>query len=111
MEPVNVELPEPGYLEGVRELAHQHGALLVFDEMVTGFRLANGGAQELFGVTPDLACFGKALANGMPLSALVGKREYMELLPRVGLRHDVPGRDAVARGRPRRARGAPRASR
>ena len=80
MEPVNTHMPEPGYLEGVRDLAHEHGALLVFDEMVTGFRLANGGAQEYFGVTPDLACYGKALANGMPLSAITGKREYMAKL-------------------------------
>jgi glutamate-1-semialdehyde 2,1-aminomutase len=81
MEPVTLQLPEPGYLESVLELAHANGALLVFDEMVTGFRLARGGAQELFGVTPDLACFGKALANGMPLSALVGRREYMRHVP------------------------------
>jgi glutamate-1-semialdehyde 2,1-aminomutase len=81
MEPVNLVLPEPGYLEGVRELTRQHGALLVFDEMVTAFRLANGGAQELFGVTPDLACLGKGMANGMPLSAIVGRRDYMRHLP------------------------------
>jgi hypothetical protein len=56
---------------------------LIFDEIVTGFRLANGGAQEFFSVTPDLACFGKALANGMPLSVIVGRREYMEYLPSV----------------------------
>lgn len=83
MEPLTFDLPEPGYLEGVRELTRRHGALLVFDEMVTGFRLANGGAQEFFGVTPDLACFGKALSNGMPLSAIVGRREYMRHLPNV----------------------------
>ena len=81
MEPVNLTLPAPGYLEGVLELTRQHGALLVFDEMVTAFRLANGGAQELFGVTPDLACLGKGMANGMPLSAIVGRREYMRHLP------------------------------
>jgi glutamate-1-semialdehyde 2,1-aminomutase len=81
MEPVNLVMPEPGYLEGVRELTRQHGALLVFDEMVTAFRLANGGAQEQFGVTPDLACLGKGMANGMPLSAIVGRREYMKRLP------------------------------
>jgi glutamate-1-semialdehyde 2,1-aminomutase len=81
MEPVNILLPDPGYLEGVRDLAHQHGALLVFDEMVTAFRLANGGAQELFGVAPDLACLGKGMANGMPLSAIVGRREHMRHLP------------------------------
>src|SRR5207244_8670291 len=77
MEPINTQLPHPGYLEAVRDLAHAHGALLVYDEMVTGFRLANGGAQELFGVTPDLACFGKAIANGMPLSAVAGRRDVM----------------------------------
>lgn len=81
MEPVNLLLPEPGFLEGVRELTRQHGALLVWDELVTGFRLGNGGAQEHFGVTPDLACLGKGLANGMPLSAIVGRREYMRHLP------------------------------
>ncbi len=81
MEPVCVELPEPGYLEGVAELTQRHEALLVFDEMITGFRVANGGAQELYGVTPDLATFGKSIANGLPLSAVVGKREYMQRLP------------------------------
>jgi glutamate-1-semialdehyde aminotransferase len=75
---MNVAWPEPGYLEGVRSLAHQHGALLVFDETITGFRFSNGGAQELFGVIPDLASFGKGLANGHPLSALTGSRELME---------------------------------
>jgi hypothetical protein len=84
MEPTNSVLPDPGYLEGIRELTCSHGALLIFDEMVTGFRLANGGAQELFGVTPDLTCLGKAMANGMPLSAIVGSRECMEHLPSVG---------------------------
>jgi acetylornithine/succinyldiaminopimelate/putrescine aminotransferase len=83
MEPMTIDRPLPGYLEGVRELTRRHGALLVFDEMVTAFRLGNGGAQELFGVTPDLSCGGKAIANGMPLSVLVGKREYMQYLPRV----------------------------
>lgn len=77
-------LPAPGYLEGLRELTRAHGALLVFDEVVTAFRLARGGAQEAFGVIPDLACLGKAMANGMPLSALVGSAEYMDQLPRVG---------------------------
>jgi glutamate-1-semialdehyde aminotransferase len=83
MEPVNIHLPEPGYLEAVGELAHAHGALLVFDEMVTGFRLANGGAQEHFGVQCDLACLGKALGNGMPITALVGPAEHMRHLPHV----------------------------
>jgi len=81
MEPVRDVLPSPGYLPGVRELCDRHGALLVFNEVVTGFRLANGGAQEYFGVTPDLACLGKAMANGMPLSALVGRRRCMQRMP------------------------------
>ena len=68
-------LPRRGYLESVRDLAHRHGALLVFDEVVTALRLANGGAQEFYGVLPDLACLGKSLGNGMPLSALVAPRE------------------------------------
>jgi glutamate-1-semialdehyde 2,1-aminomutase/spore coat polysaccharide biosynthesis protein SpsF len=81
MEPVSLELPTPGYLEGVKELARRHGALLVFDEVITAFRLGPGGAQARFGVVPDLACLGKGMANGMPLSAVVGRRKYMEQLP------------------------------
>lgn len=78
LEPCHYEPPAPGFLEGLRELCTQYGALLIFDEMVTGFRWANGGAQESFGVTPDLATFGKACANGYPLAFLCGKREYMQ---------------------------------
>ena len=77
MEPMSTTEPEPGYLEGVLDLAHRHGALLVFDEIITGFRFALGGAQELFGVTPDLACFGKAMGNGMPISAITGRADVM----------------------------------
>lgn len=77
--------PLPGYLEGVRALCDRHGTLLVFDEMITGFRWAAGGAQAVYGVTPDLSCWGKAMGNGFPISALAGKREYMEL---GGLRTD-----------------------
>jgi glutamate-1-semialdehyde aminotransferase len=76
--PTQETAPAPGFLEGVRELAHRHGALLIFDEIVTGFRMARGGAQELYGVTPDLACFAKAIANGMPLAAVCGRREVMQ---------------------------------
>jgi glutamate-1-semialdehyde 2,1-aminomutase len=72
-------LPEPGYLEGVRELTHRHGALLIFDEVVTGFRFARGGAQEYFGVTPDLATFAKCISNGFALGAVCGKREFMSV--------------------------------
>lgn len=80
MEPVNMWLPEPDYLASVKKLAHDHGSLLIFDEIVTVFRVARGGAQELYGVEPDLTCLGKGMANGMPLSAVVGKRNYMEHL-------------------------------
>lgn len=77
MEPVGVVEPAGGFLENVKKMTHDHGAVLIFDEIVTGFRLSLGGAQEYFGVTPDLACFGKAIANGMPLSAVVGRKEIM----------------------------------
>jgi len=70
--------PEPGFLEGVRELATRHGAVLIFDEVVTGFRLALGGAQEYFGVLPDLATYAKAISNGFALGVVVGRREVME---------------------------------
>jgi len=83
LEPMNVAWPAAGFLEGVKELAHQHGALLVFDETITGFRYSNGGAQELFGVTPDLATFGKGLANGYPVAAVAGRRDVMKLMEEV----------------------------
>jgi glutamate-1-semialdehyde 2,1-aminomutase len=83
LEPMNVMEPQPGFLEGARQLAHKHGALLVFDETITGFRYANGGAQELFGVTPDLATFGKGLANGFPVSAVAGRRDVMKLMEEI----------------------------
>ena len=74
-----VAAPPPGYLEGVRALADRHGAVLIFDEIRTGFRVAMGGAQERYGVTPDLATFGKAMANGYAISACVGKAEFMKV--------------------------------
>lgn len=77
LEPMNSVWPAEGYLKGVLELAQKHGAVSIFDEAITGFRFAPGGAQELFGVTPDLACFGKALANGYPLSAVAGRADIM----------------------------------
>lgn len=83
LEPMNVTAPAEGFLEGVKALAHSHGALLVFDETITGFRFSNGGAQELFGVTPDLATFGKGLANGYPLAAVAGRRDVMKLMEEV----------------------------
>ena len=83
LEPMNVYAPAEGFLEGVKELAHKHGALLIFDETITGFRYANGGAQELFGVTPDLATFGKGLANGYPVSAVAGRADVMKLMEEI----------------------------
>jgi glutamate-1-semialdehyde 2,1-aminomutase len=80
LEPVTFELPQNGFLEELQRICRQRGALLVFDEMWTGFRLATGGAQEFFGVTADLACFSKAIANGMPLSVLTGRRDVISLL-------------------------------
>jgi glutamate-1-semialdehyde aminotransferase len=80
MEPVGVTPPERNFLQEVKKVARDHGAVLVFDEIITGFRFSMGGAQEYFNVIPDLAAFGKAMANGMPLSALVGKAEIMNVL-------------------------------
>ncbi len=80
MELTNVSAPEPGYLEGVREVTERTGTVLVFDEIVTGFHFALGGAQEYFGVTPDLSTFGKGMANGMPISAIVGKDHIMKMM-------------------------------
>jgi glutamate-1-semialdehyde 2,1-aminomutase len=71
-------LPEPGYLNGVQDLARTHGCLLVFDEVITGFRINPGGAQQHFGVTPDLATFGKAVGGGVPLSVVAGRADIME---------------------------------
>jgi glutamate-1-semialdehyde aminotransferase len=79
MEPVNFVEPQPGYLEAVKEITHRHGALLIFDEICTGFHFGLGGAQKLYGVAPDLACFGKAMGNGFPISAVVGRADVMRL--------------------------------
>lgn len=85
MEAARTEEPHPGFLESVKACAHRNGALFVLDEMITGFRWHLQGAQYEYGVTPDLATFGKALANGFSVSALTGKREFMQL---GGWRHD-----------------------
>jgi len=87
MEAVRVEEPPPGFLEGVRRLCRQHGALFVLDEMITGFRYHAAGARALYGLDPDLWCYGKGLGNGFSVSALVGKRAWME---RGGLRTTEP---------------------
>ena len=72
-----MQVPKPGFLEGVREIADRYGAVLVYDEIRTGFRLSMGGAQKLYGVTPDLSVLGKAIANGYPISVVAGKRDVM----------------------------------
>ncbi len=77
MEASRTDLPAPGFLEGVRTLADEHDVVLIFDEVITGFRLALGGAQERYGVVPDLATFGKAMSNGHPIAAVCGRREIM----------------------------------
>jgi glutamate-1-semialdehyde 2,1-aminomutase len=79
LEAARTEEPDPGFLEGLRGLCHRNGAVLIFDEMITGFRWHLGGAQKLYGVVPDLSTFGKAMANGFALSALCGRREIMRL--------------------------------
>ncbi|MFH1567954.1 MAG: aminotransferase class III-fold pyridoxal phosphate-dependent enzyme, partial [Gemmatimonadota bacterium] len=78
MEPMRTELPPPGYLAGVRDLATRHGAVLIFDEVSSGFRVALGGVQEYTGVTPDISVFAKAISNGYPMAAIVGQRRFME---------------------------------
>ncbi|HYB66889.1 MAG TPA: glutamate-1-semialdehyde 2,1-aminomutase, partial [Candidatus Acidoferrales bacterium] len=82
MEPVMMDIgispPEEGYLKTVREITRKHDVMLIFDEVITGFRLASGGAQQYFGVTPDLACFAKALGGGFPIAAITGRREILE---------------------------------
>jgi glutamate-1-semialdehyde 2,1-aminomutase len=79
LEPFVFEAPEHNFLAELKEVCEANGTLLIFDEMWTGFRIALGGAQEYFGVKPDLACYSKAFANGMPISLLTGKKEIMEL--------------------------------
>ena len=77
-------LPKPGYLEFIRNLTQANGALLIFDEVMTGFRLAKGGAQERFGIRPDLSCFGKVIGGGLPVGAFGGRAEIMDCLAPLG---------------------------
>lgn len=85
MEPAKSSLVETGYLEMAAALARKNGALLIFDEVKTGFRFSLGGAQQYFGVTPDIAVFSKALSNGYPIAALVGRRKYLEIAKEWGI--------------------------
>jgi glutamate-1-semialdehyde 2,1-aminomutase len=88
LEPVALNIgciyPDPGFLETLRDICTEHGSLLIFDEILTGFRGVSGGAQEVFGISPDLTCLGKALGCGAPVAALGGTREYMDVLSPVG---------------------------
>lgn len=88
LEPINYDcygiMPEPGFLEALRDLTHRVGAILFFDEILSGFRTGIGGAQAYFGITPDICTFGKALAGGMPLSAFAGKHEVMQSVSPAG---------------------------
>ncbi len=77
-------LPKPGYLEFLREISAVNGALLIFDEVMTGFRLAKGGAQELYQIRPDLSCFGKVIGGGLPVGAFGGRSEIMDCLAPIG---------------------------
>ena len=79
MEPVNFVEPAPGYLAGVKDAAQRHGALLIFDEICSGFHFGLGGAQKRYNVIPDLACFGKAMGNGFPISCVVGRADIMKI--------------------------------
>ena len=79
LEPARTEEPHEGYLQALQRLCHANGALLILDEMITGFRWHNGGAQKVYDIVPDLSAFGKALANGFSVSALAGRREFMRL--------------------------------
>jgi glutamate-1-semialdehyde aminotransferase len=83
LEPTGVVRPDKNFLKEVKRLTHKHGALLIFDEIVTGFRFALGGCQEYFGVVPDMACFGKGMGNGVPISAVVGKKKYMKVFDEI----------------------------
>src|SRR5438477_2797608 len=81
---MGVVAPAPGFLAGLREITAQHGALLIFDEVITGFRVAYGGAQELYGVRPDLTCLGKIIGGGLPVGAYGGRRDVMDHVAPLG---------------------------
>jgi glutamate-1-semialdehyde 2,1-aminomutase len=81
---MGVILPRPGFLEGLREITRQHGALLIFDEVITGFRIAWGGAQQLYGVHPDLICLGKIVGGGLPVGVYGGRADILEQVAPLG---------------------------
>jgi glutamate-1-semialdehyde 2,1-aminomutase len=96
LEPTTFEAPKDGFLTELKKICVERGVLLIFDEMWTGFRLALGGAQERFGVTADLACFSKAIANGMPLSVLTGRADVMKVLERDVFFYSTFGGEALS---------------
>lgn len=96
LEPIQSNGPKEGYLEGVKELAHKYGAILIFDEVVSGFHYALGGAQELFGVSPDLVSFGKGMGNGYPISAVAGRRDLLEQISEGVFISTTFGGDSIA---------------
>lgn len=96
LEPIQSNGPKDGYLEGVKELAHKYGAILIFDEVVSGFHYALGGAQEVFGVSPDLVAFGKGMGNGYPISAVAGKKELLEQIEQGVFISTTFGGDSIA---------------
>ena len=83
LEPLSYEIPKNKFLEKVKNLCKKNNTILIFDEICTGFRVSLGGAQKLYSVTPDLATFGKGMANGFPISALVGKAKYMKHVEKI----------------------------
>ena len=96
LEPIQSNGPKEGYLNGVKELAHKYGAILIFDEVVSGFHYALGGAQEVFGVVPDLVAFGKGMANGYPISAVAGRKDLLSQIEQGVFVSTTFGGDSIA---------------
>lgn len=96
LEPIQSNGPKDGYLEAVKELVHKYGAILIFDEVVSGFHYALGGAQELYNVSPDLVSFGKGMANGYPISAVAGRKDLLEQIEQGVFVSTTFGGDSIA---------------
>lgn len=96
LEPIQSNGPKEGYLDKVKEMAHKYGAILVFDEVVSGFHYALGGAQEIFDVSPDLVAFGKGMANGYPISAIAGRKDLLEQIEQGVFISTTFGGDSIA---------------
>lgn len=96
LEPIQGNGPKEGYLDGVRELTHRYGAVLIFDEVVSGFHYALGGAQEMFKVSPDLVAFGKGMGNGYPISAVAGRKDLLEQIEKGVFISTTFGGDSIA---------------